>query len=343
MTIRDTPGATSGAATTTLDTLMPGPLSLAGHRLGTPQRAGALTMVPISGPAYPGIVPPRRGLKLARVDGYGRVELHNGAADGVAIVPLHIGYIQDAAQNHALCRSAFIAAGQSLMFEDAACVQASQGGYLTERDQWFFVLPVELRARALQRRGVHDFSKLWDDIAALNRGYGLPARGHLEQILSRKRPVLTQFQSRLELQPGQLGALFFVDGRLAGLELAPDPGYFADVWTALVCFAYGVAAWHAEQRHAEAGPPSEARPFPATCLPELRAALDRDRAARIAQVAGWLADVPTGPVELTEEERYLGLRLSTVTGAHLAGQVVTDGDRAVYASLFAPWPGDTAQ
>ena len=59
-----------------------------------------------------------------------------------------------------------------------------------------------------------------------------------------------------------------------------------------------------------------------------------DRAARIAQIAQWLADVPTGPVELTEEERYLGLRLSTVTGDHLSGQVVTDGDRAVYASLF---------
>ncbi|GAA4135665.1 ARPP-1 family domain-containing protein [Actinomadura keratinilytica] len=343
MTNSDTPGA----APATLDTLMPGPLSLAGHRLGTPQRAGALTMVPISGPAYPGIAPPRRALKLVRVDGYGRVELRNGAADGVAIVPLHMGYIQDAAQNHALCRSAFIAAGQTLMFEDAACVQAAQSGYLTERDQWFFILPVELRTRALQRRGVHDFSKLWADIAALNRGYGLPARGHLEQILSRKRPVLTQFQSRLELQPGQLGALFFIDGRLAGLELAPDPGYFADVWTALVCFAYGVAAWHAEQRHAQtqppAGAPAGARPFPATSLSELRAALDRDRAARIAQIAQWLADVPTGPVELTEEERYLGLRLSTVTGDHLSGQVVTDGDRAVYASLFAPWPVDTPQ
>jgi len=34
-TPRDAPAAPSTAATT-LDTLMPGPLSLAGHRLGTP-------------------------------------------------------------------------------------------------------------------------------------------------------------------------------------------------------------------------------------------------------------------------------------------------------------------
>ncbi|WP_131741678.1 ARPP-1 family domain-containing protein [Actinomadura roseirufa] len=315
---------------TALETLLPGPLGLAGHRLGTPQQAGALTMVPIAGPAHPGFTPPRTGLKLTRVAGYGRVELHNGAPTGVAIVPLHIGYIQDAAQNHALCRSAFLAAGQSLMFEDACCVQQSQGGYLTERDQWFFVLPAELRARALELRGVHGYDKLWADIADLNARCGLARRGHLEQILSRKRPVLTQFQSRLELQPGQVGALFFVAGRFTGLEIAPDPRYFAEMWTALVCFAYGVAAWRAEP-----APPGPAAPYEASDLAGLRGALARDRAARLAQVTGWLAAAPTGPAELQEEDRYLGLRLSTLTAPHLAGQIVTDGDRTVYASLFA--------
>ena len=331
------------SAPTTLDTLLPGPLSLAGHRLGTPQRAGALTMVPISGPAYPGVVPPRTGLKLTRVTGYGRVELRNGAAHGVAIVPLHMGYIQDAAQNHALCRSAFLGAGQTLLFEDACCVQEGQHGFLAERDQWFFILPLELRARALDLRGRSDYAKLWDDIAALNRRYGLPRRGHLEQILSRRRSVLTQYQNRLEPQPGQLGALFFLHGRFAGLELAPDPRYFAEVWPPLVCFAYGVAAWHTADAltpHIAPGADTDSaaarqpEPFDARDLRELRAELHRDRAERIAEIADWLAATPTGPIDLQEEERYLNLRLSTVTGPHLAGQVVTDGDRAVYASLF---------
>ncbi|MBO2454128.1 hypothetical protein J4573_44060 [Actinomadura barringtoniae] len=317
--------------TTALQGLAPGALDLTGHRLGVPQRAGALTMVPITGPAHPGITPPRGGLKLTRVAGYGRVELRNGG-DGVAIVPLHIGYIQDAAQNHALCRSAFIAPGAALMFEDACCVQESQGGYLAERDQWFFVLPAELRARALELRGVHDYAKLWDDIADLNRSYGLARRGHLEQILSRKRAVLTQFQSRLELQDGQLGAVFLLNGRFAGLELAPDPVYFAEVWMALVCFAYGAAAWRAEPAAAQAVPYEVED---GAGLAGLRAALEGDRAERMNEIAVALAGLPAEPVTLREEERYLDLRLSTVTGAHLAGQVVTDGDRPVYASLFA--------
>ncbi|GAB4587962.1 ARPP-1 family domain-containing protein [Nocardia sp. IFM 10818] len=313
--------------TTRLDTLVRAPVDLAGYRLGEPQRAGALTMVPIHGPERPGIVPPRSGLKLHRVVGYGSVELHNGAPSGVAIVPLHIGYIQEGAQNHALCSAALLGAGETRRFDDAVCVQAAQGGYLEGRDQWFFVLPVELRAKALARRGVEDYSKLWHDISTTSAGYGLPARGHLEQILTRKRAVLTQFRSRLELLPGQLGALFFVGEEFAGLEIAPDPRYFAEMWMALVCFAYGVAAWQAEP---QAGEPE---PLAARDLASLRAELARERAREVERVLSWMPAATE--VKTVEEERYLDLRLHTVTGDGLTGQLVGEHDRLVYASLFA--------
>jgi len=127
-------------------------IDLAGFRLGTPQRVDDLTVLPVFGPAYPGVLSPRDGVKLVRVDGYGTVVLRNPGSDGLAIVPLHVGYVQDGAQNHALCRSAFLAPGQEVRFEDACCVQETTGGYLTERDQWFFTLPLELRASALELR-----------------------------------------------------------------------------------------------------------------------------------------------------------------------------------------------
>ncbi|MGW4241473.1 ARPP-1 family domain-containing protein [Nocardia sp. NPDC004722] len=312
---------------TRLDTLVRAPVDLAGYRLGEPQVAGALTMVPIHGPERPGIVPPRSGLKLNRVVGYGSVELHNGAPSGVAIVPLHIGYIQEGAQNHALCSAALMGAGETRLFEDACCVQAAQGGYLQGRDQWFFVLPVELRAKALALRGKPGYSKLWQDISAVNSRYGLPARGHLEQILTRKRAVLTQFRSRLELLPGQLGALFFVGERFAGLEIAPDPRYFAEMWMPLVCFAYGVAAWRAEPAR------PEPEPFAVRDLAELRAELTSAREHHTERLVSWMPADTT--MNSAEQERYLDLRLHTLTGAQVAGQVVTEHDRPVYASLFA--------
>ena len=42
-----------------------------GYRLGPPQRGGELTLVPVLGPAYRGVAPPRSGLKLSRVVAYG--------------------------------------------------------------------------------------------------------------------------------------------------------------------------------------------------------------------------------------------------------------------------------
>ena len=308
------------------------PVDLTGYRLGQPQRAGDLTMVPLFGPTYPGIAPPRSAIKLSRVDGYGRVVLSYSGSSGVAIVPLHMGFIQDGAQNHALCRSAFLAAGQELLFADACCVQASQGGYLTERDQWFFVLPVELRSHALDLRGTANYAKLWPAISGLNRRYGLADRGHLEQVLTGKRAQLTQYQSWLELQPEQLGALFFLAGRLAGVEIAPDARYFAEVWMPLVCFAYGAAAWHAA---ATSPAPPAALPYEGVeSVDDLRTALEVERRRATDDVRDWLAEAGWQHAELTEEERFLDLRLCTVVADRAAGQVVLDGERLVYASLF---------
>jgi len=304
-------------------------IDLAGFRLGVPQRAGILTMVPVFGPAYPGVLSPRDGVKLARVDGYGTVILRNQGSDGVAIVPLHIGYVQDGAQNHALCRSAFLAAGQELRFADACCVQETVGGYLGERDQWFFTLPLELRPAALELRGQSDYSKLWPAIRTLNRDYRLPARGHLESILARKRGVLTQFRSRLELAAGQLGALFFLGSRLVGAEIAPSPAFFADLWPALVCFAYGPAAMRREPL------PTEAEPFAVSTLDELVAARAAQAAERAGEVRGWIDAANWSAPSVVEEDRYLHMRLCTVDGEHVAGQVVLAEDRPVYASLFA--------
>ncbi|HMA36351.1 MAG TPA: hypothetical protein VKY74_17975 [Chloroflexia bacterium] len=315
--------------------LVPRAFDLAPYRFGLPQCSGAMTVVPIFGVDHPDtFAPPLSGLKLSQVRGYGNMELANAAGAGVAIVPLHMGYIQDQAQNHALCRSGFIGPGQKRMFDDACCVQAAQGGYLEGREQWFFILPVQLRAQALELRGEKSYSKLWDAIGALNTAFGLPGRGHLEQIVSRSRAVLTQYQSRFELLAGQIGALFFVEDRLAGVEIAPSAAYFQELWMPLVCFCYGAAALQVEQRPGQ-DPRPPAEPFPAHTLPELRAQLAASRQERLAQIETWLTTTPAEAWEGHEEERLLSLRLHTILGRNYAGQFVEDGKGLVYASLFA--------
>jgi hypothetical protein len=330
-----------------------------GVRMGAFQRSGPMTVAPLFGPdphrggdvphrgggdiSRARFMPPLTGLKLSRVAGYGNVEIEcrSGVADGVAIVPLHIGYIQDKAQNHALCRSALIGSGQKRMFEDACCVQQAQGGYLEERDQWFFVLPIALRDAALRMRGQKDFRKLWAAIAKLNADLGLAARGHLEQIVCHERYYLTQYASRFELCAGQTGALFFLGDKLVGIELAPNAAYFAEAWMPLVCFSYGVMAKALEEaaRKRKKAAGSVVRPLiGGETLDALRAGLvERRRAAAVSTIAQ-LAKVPSlASSEITEDERYLDLRLSTIEGSFFSGQMVEEDDGAglVYLSLSA--------
>jgi hypothetical protein len=310
-------------------------LGLAVRGFGPVQQSGPLAVLPVFGPEHDGrFAPPLSGLKLGGVvRGYGNVELHNTAPGGVAVVPLHMGYIQDQAQNHALCRSALVGAGQKRLFEDACCVQQSQGGYLESKEQWFFVLPLALREEALRLRGQKHYGKLWPAIARLNRRFGMEDRGHLEQVLCRRRPVLTQYQSRLELLPGQTGALFFLRDRLVGVEIAPGAAYFQEVWMPLACFCYGTAALEVEQRAPAA--PALPEPFPARTLPELRRQLAEHRRHRQERVHEVLARTPLVRFDRQEEDRFLNLRLYTALGDSFAGQYVEEDGRLVYASLFA--------
>ncbi|HAZ48786.1 MAG TPA: hypothetical protein DDW76_09700 [Cyanobacteria bacterium UBA11369] len=305
------------------------------HECGIPQQSGLLTVVPIFGQDLDGkYTGPLSGLKLNRVAGYGNVELTNPGQTGVAIVPLHIGYIQDGAQNHALCRSVFIAAGQKLMFDDACCVQQSQGGYLEGREQWFFILPVQLRWEALKLRQKKDYSKLWNAISNLNQQFALPSRGHLEQIITRQRAFLTQYQSRLELLSGQIGALFFLGDKLAGLEIAPTAAYFQEMWMPLVCFCYGTAAMYLEQKAGSLGEQSPVT-FAASSLLQLRSQLQESRHRLQSKVTSQLANTPAEQFNVQEEERFCELRLKTALGNNFAGQFVEEKGRVVYASIFA--------
>jgi hypothetical protein len=309
-------------------------VDLSRYRLGEPQLSGAMAVVPLFGPE-PGtdVPPPLTGLKVSKVAGYGNLELQCLDGGGTAIVPLHIGYIQDKAQNHAMCRAAFIGAGQKVMFRDACCVPQAQGGYLADASQWFFILPLRLRRAALAKRGEAAFGKLWGDIAGLNRTMELQAHGHLEHLVCGQRPYLTQLVSRFELAAGQVGALFFVAGKLAGIEIGPSARYFAETWMPLVCFCYGSEALYHER--IAMTPASARRPLAAADLPALKRALAAERRALAEELGAAVRRVPRERLRLSLEETFLDMMLKTAESGSFAGQLVEREGELLYLSLAA--------
>ena len=307
-------------------------LDRAAQRVGRPQVSGSMAVIPVFGPDRTGYAAPRTSIKLTAVRGYGNLEIENRPGGGLAIVPLHIGFIQKGAQNHAMCRSAFLGEGQKVLYRDVCCVQASQGGYLEERDQWFFVLPGSLRERALSLRGVEGYAKLWDDITVFNSRFGKTRRGHLEVVIGEERRTLTRYRSIFELESGQTGALFYLKDQLVGVELTPSTSYFSEVWPALVCFAYGTEALRLDGGE----PAAVADPPRAATLDQLSELLESERLDKRAELIEAARALQPQRMELTSEEIFLEHELVTAEGQGFAGQVVVrDHDDIVWASLFA--------
>src|SRR5690242_478461 len=117
---------TVGAFTGPLDGLAPGALLSWGL-------LEVLSLFPAREPADRArFVAPLEYLKLINVPTYGTVVLRNTASQGLLIAPMHIGFFQDGAQNHATSRVLIFESGELLEVNDCFCVQQSQGGLLKE-------------------------------------------------------------------------------------------------------------------------------------------------------------------------------------------------------------------
>ena len=206
--------------------------------IGQPVRYGHLEMIPIFGAACAAdaYAAPETALKLTNVRTYGEMHLKNTAEVLPTIVPLHLGYFQQGAQNHAMCTAWILTAQEEKLFTDACCIQQAQGGYIKNSDDRFIVLPHNLRNKAFELKGQNGYSKLWNAIAKFNQAVGLKNRGHLDELKQAFQPQLLQTTYHLEPQSGQTGAIFLCNDTVVGIELAPDANYWAELHNPLVTY-----------------------------------------------------------------------------------------------------------
>lgn len=310
---------------------------LAGLMPGQSQSWGLLDVValqsaqPENGRAR--FVSPLEHLKLVRVPSYGTLVLQNLSHEGPVIVPMHVGFFQVGAQNHATSRVVILGPGKTLEVKDCFCIQQSQGGLLKEAQQRFIILPLDLRKAALSKRGESSFSRLWSEIDTYNRRYGIARGGHLERFLRPYFHRLLPFRHALEIVPGQVGAAYFIAGKLAGLEVAPNPAYWQDVGPILNIYCYGSAALLGERRKLQA----ERQSVDLTNLADiddlaqrLATARQKEQAAR----AQLVAQVSDQPWDFTVEAETQGLRIVHLAHGEWVGQMVKDGEHIVYLSAF---------
>jgi hypothetical protein len=307
---------------------------------GQLQSWGVLDVIPLflknaAGNDRARFVSPLKHLKLVNVPTYGTITLQNTAKSGTLIAPMHIGFFQSGAQNHATSRVLLFGSGETQTVKDAFCIQASQGGLLQEAQQRFIILPLGLRKAALAQRGREGFSRLWAEIDAYNRRYGIARGGHLERFLRPYFHRLMRFRHAIELLPGQVGAAYFVAGNLVGVEVAPNAAYWQDIGPILNIYCYGAAALLAErnqvkvQRHV-------VDLEGVLSLDDLRQRLLLDRQERASERVEHLRAFATLSWEQKEggNTQQGGLHIVHLSQGAWSGQAVREKGSQFYLSLF---------
>jgi hypothetical protein len=305
--------------------------------MGQPQSWGLLDMVPLlpteQRKGNDQFVPPLQQLHLVRVHSYGTLELENTAHEGVLIAPMHVGFFQPGAQNHATSRVLILDADEHLVVDDCFCIQQSQGGYLAEAQQRFIVLPLGLRRTALELRGEKEFTRLWENIDAFNRRYGIARGGHLERFLRPNFHRLIPLRHAFEVLPQQVGAAYFVAGRLVGVEVAPNVAYWSDVGPILTMYCYGAAALQAERHQLQ----STRAPLNLDGLANLDDLAQRLQQARSQDEATYRSGLETFAQDTWKynpEEGKKGLEVLSLASQEWVGQIVRSNQQIVYLSVF---------
>ena len=283
------------------------------------------------------VSPVQAGAKV-NTTSYGTLGFKNDSKS-VLIVPCHAGYVvKQKAQDHAMAHAGVVGPGRERSYSTAMCIQAAQGGFISNGDYRMMILPHTLRSKALSIRKAKDYSKLWNHIAAFNQRLGVKAEGHLEYFLKSFKKELDEFVAEFECVPNQIGAIVLIGNRVVGIERAPSHGYWLSIWPSLIRECYGsLAIEFAKANSGTSTQRSDKNPFPTDIcsLDELESVISQIAEQEDERARDTVRNLLDQELRLTKEETQAGLEILTALSNNFEGQVIRAGQQIVYASLPA--------
>jgi len=214
--------------------------------LGDVQSSDEMTVVPLIGELRGEVAPPE-ALQFNRTTSYGSMEFQNTSRDEPVIIPSHMMVRGKSAQDHAMSGSGVVLAASDRLFENACCVEQTQGGYLNSGQRVDTdVLPADLRKALLDptMRKSKEYGKLWGSIKTWLRKFkkfSTVSRAHLRDFFDEAeyKDSLEQFAAEFEPVEGQIGALILFNGVPVGLEIMPSAEHWEAYWKWLIRGCYG--------------------------------------------------------------------------------------------------------
>jgi len=297
-------------------------LDLSDYRFGTPQQTGCLTVVPITSAQSTTLFRPLPlSVRAKRRPAAAPVLLANPSEQSCVLAPLHFGLPVERGTSHFLSGTALVPPSEhrDLTGDTILPYSSTRRSHINLKAT--YCLPLSLRGPAWRARNHGGQQRL---APALNDLHDRLHRHGLDRfpfVLQAHHPDLKSFAGRIELLTGQTGALFYIDGRPVGLEIAPSAAYFAAIWEPLLVGCYGLPAllW----QYDSPAPPSP-EPYAVSRLSELRTEMFRARHQKQEQWEGAVAARPEGDFKIEAGQKWRNYRVHSLTGTAFAGQYIDE-------------------
>jgi len=213
--------------------------------MGEVQSDEEMTVIPLVGDSLGNVASPE-SLQFRRTTTYGSMQYNNQDNARPAIIPSHMMVRGKSAQDHAMSGSGVVLAASDKLFENACCIESSQGGYFSGQSVEEDILPVDLRHALLDPslRNQREYSKLWGSIREWLSGLKRVKSGdraHLRDFFDQPdyKEALENFAAAFEPVEGQIGALILFNGVPVGLEIMPSADHWLAYWQWLIRGCYG--------------------------------------------------------------------------------------------------------
>lgn len=326
-------------------------LSLSGLSPAAAQTSGEAVMLPLvaDAPLSQALAAPET-LTVGRNQRYGQLVFVNPSPTP-SLVPAHLAVLtSEAAQDHAMAHAGLLRPREKRAYDTAACIEQAQSGYMSGDHTECQILPLGLRVAlnnpASGLRHKESFDKLWPEIRRHNLSSDLSrVRAHLSDFYHAPEvsEALDRFALSFEPLEGQLGAVFFIGGEPAGLEVMPTFEHWRHYWKALVRGCYGSEV--VRRRAKAAAPPPWRLRYPTgiygsvyQTLTEFEEQFSRTLAAELTSRHRWYPYVSVSERIETRGEPLHHVECRTGTRV---GDLLIEGDaRCIYASVplgAYPW------
>jgi hypothetical protein len=222
-----------------------------GLRLGSPQSAGRLTLVPVfnGGPGleYVTFADAQKDgtAEITEVDGGGAVStLEVKTISKVPVLMIDGEILVGLKQNRVLNTTIMVPAKTTLEVP-VACVEAGRWRHATSKaSRADYALSPKIRARkrhsvTLSARAYGKFSAdqkaVWDEVAGSLGDLGVDSKTLAYSDIEKQRgPEIEDRLSQLQPEPGQSGVLALIGGKPVAFDLFDRPSTLAGMWQGLI-------------------------------------------------------------------------------------------------------------